>query len=81
MMYIKKSQLANYPLRTLLRKSASNYHQTIKKASTWEAFLMVPLVRIGLTTPPLPRVCSTTEPQRHDGNISTKTYQASQVLF
>lgn len=26
---------------------------------------MVPLVRIGLTTPPLPRVCSTTEPQRH----------------
>ena len=23
--------------------------------------LMVPLVRIGLTTPPLPRVCSTTE--------------------
>ena len=25
---------------------------------------MVPLVRIGLTTPPLPRECSTTEPQR-----------------
>ena len=26
---------------------------------------MVPLVRIGLTTPSLPRKCSTTEPQRH----------------
>ena len=43
------------------RKSVSNFKTPIKKASAREAFLMVPLVRIGLTTPPLPRVCSTTE--------------------
>ena len=63
------------------REFASLYGTSIKKHPRGGAFFMVPLVRIGLTTPPLPRVCSTTEPQRHDGNISTKTYQASQVLF
>lgn len=38
---------------------------TIKKASAREAFLMVPLARIGLATPSLPMTCSTTELQRH----------------
>ena len=37
-----------------------------KKAPFKEAFLlMVPLIRIGLTTPSLPMTCSTTELQRH----------------
>ena len=37
-----------------------------KKTSVKEAFFeMVPLIRIGLTTPSLPMTCSTTELQRH----------------
>lgn len=44
-----------FPRKSLLPKV------TIKKTSIEEAFLMVPLARIGLATPPLPRVCSTTE--------------------
>ena len=43
------------------RKSNNLYNNTIKKTSVKEAFLMVPLVRIGLTTPSLPMTCSTTE--------------------
>ena len=39
---------------------------TIKKTSTREVFLMVPLARIGLATPSLPMTCSTTELQRHN---------------
>ena len=35
---------------------------------------MVPLDRIGLSTPPLPRECSTTEPQRHDVSIVTHLF-------
>ena len=44
------------------RESFSHYRYTLKKALKRGLFLMVPLVRIGLTTPPLPRECSTTEP-------------------
>ena len=48
------------------RKSASC--DTIKKGTLKSVpFLMVPLKRIGLSTPPLPRVCSTTELQRRFG--------------
>ena len=35
---------------------------------------MVPLERIGLSTPPLPRVCSTTEPQRRGKAIVFLSY-------
>ena len=37
------------------------YSIQLKKPPAKEAFLMVPLVRIGLTTPSLPMTCSTPE--------------------
>ena len=41
---------------------------TNKKKGTFSSvlFLLVPLIRIGLTTPSLPMTCSTTELQRHN---------------
>ena len=42
---------------------------------------MVPLVRIGLTTPSLPRKCSTTEPQRHKRENSDGLAQTGALLF
>ena len=42
---------------------------------------MVPLVRIGLTTPSLPRKCSTTEPQRHKRENSDGLAQTEALSF
>ena len=47
---------------------------TIKKTSTREVFLMVPLARIGLATPSLPMTCSTTELQRHNNTKFGQIY-------
>ena len=70
---------------TCPRESASLYDTTIKKHPRGVLFFMVPLVRIGLTTPPLPRVCSTTEPQRQTNQQDTIknicVLQAKNILF
>ena len=70
--YLRRLSCADYFRRrdsglTLPRKSASATDINTKNPPQRAGFFaLVPLIRIGLTTPSLPMTCSTTELQRHN---------------